>query len=101
MAQTTRGMSLVHPGMDVTFQIGQVPIRFFTDDPEAPQKNGFYKRNQVDNLFSVDDQEPVVWRFVVEKALHDEDEDRCYFFGYNAYFEKVSSWECRSNRGGL
>jgi hypothetical protein len=101
MAMSRKGMSLVHPGMDVTFKIGEVPVRFFTDDPESPQKHGFFKRNQVDNLFSVDDQEPVLWRFIVEKALSEEDDDRCYFIGYNAYLEKVSSWECRSKRGGL
>ena len=42
-----------------------------------------------------------MWRFVVEKAYTDDDSDRVYFFGYNAYQEKVSEWEYRGGRGGL
>lgn len=85
-------LSLASPGMDVTFRIGSVPCRFFRDDPETPEKPGFFKRNAVDDLFSPDENDPVMWRFVVEKALTDEDEDRVFLSGYNAYQEKISQW---------
>ncbi|WP_162619631.1 hypothetical protein [Salinicola peritrichatus] len=85
-------LDLASPGMDVTFKIGQVPCRFFRDDPESPEKRGFFRRNRVDDLFSVDDSEPVMWRFVIEKAMTDEDEDRAFFIGHNVYQEKVCQW---------
>ena len=86
------GTTLTHAGMDVTFKIGQVPCRFFRDDPNSPEKAGFFKRNAVDDLFSIDDQHPVLWRFIVERALIEDDEDRVFFVGYNAYQEKISEW---------
>lgn len=85
-------LSLSHSGMDITFKIGRVPCRFFRDDPDSPEKAGFFRRNAVDNLFAIDDEHPVMWRFVVEKALTDEDEDRVFFVGYNVYQEKISQW---------
>lgn len=90
-------MSLKHAGMDVTFNIGRVPCRFFRDDPSSPEKAGFFRRNVVDDLFSVDEQDPVMWRFVVEKALTEDDEDQVFFVGYNVYQEKVSEWMCRAS----
>lgn len=89
-------MSLKHAAMDVTFNIGQVPCRFFRDDPNNPEKSGFFKRNAVDDLFAMDEQHPVMWRFVVEKALSEEDEDRVFFIGYNVYQDKVSEWVYRA-----
>jgi hypothetical protein len=85
-------LSLAHAGMDVTFKIGTVPCRFFKDDAQSPEKSGFFKRNAVDDLFEPDDQHPVLWRFVVEKALTQEDEDRVYFLGFNVYQERISEW---------
>jgi hypothetical protein len=78
--------------MDVTFNIGQVPCRFFTDDPRNPEKNGFFRRNTVDDLFAPDDRDPVMWRFVVERAYADDDEDRVYFIGFNVFQEPVAEW---------
>ncbi|WP_136066375.1 hypothetical protein [Modicisalibacter radicis] len=85
-------LKLASPGMDVTFRIGNVPCRFFRDDPESPEKRGFFRRNQVDDLFSEEDSEPVMWRFVIEKAMTEEDEDRAFFIGHNVYQEKVCQW---------
>ena len=84
--------SLSHAGMDFTTNIGTVPCRYFKDDPDHPEKGGFFKRNAVDDMFAIDDKEPVIWRFVVEMALTDQDEDRVVFAGYNVYQEKVSEW---------
>lgn len=85
-------MSLAHGAMDVTFNIERVPCRFFRDDHNSPEKAGFFKRNAWDDLFANDDQQPVMWRFVVEKALSEVDEDRVFFLGYNVYQEKISEW---------
>lgn len=85
-------LRLASSAMDVTFRIGSIPCRFFRDDPESPKKRGFFKRNLVDNLFATDEGEPVMWRFVVERAETDEDEDRVHLIGFNAFQEKVSQW---------
>jgi hypothetical protein len=94
-------LSLKHAGMDITFVIGEVPCRFFRDDPESPDKLGFFKRNAVDDLFSTDDQEPVMWRFVLEKAMTEDDEDKVFFLGYNVYQEKVAEWEYSASTAAL
>lgn len=94
-------MELINPGMDVTFRIGQVPCRFFRDDPNHPEKSGFFKRNAVDDLFAVDESQPVMWRFVVERALGEEGDDRVHFVGYNVYQEKVSEWVYQSSAAVL
>lgn len=94
-------MELVNPGMDVTLRIGRVPCRFFRDDPDQPEKAGFFKRNAVDDLFALDESQPVMWRFVVERALTEDDEDRVHFIGYNAFQEKVSEWVYQSGGGML
>ncbi len=91
-------LTLKHAGMDVTVAIERVPCRFFRDDPDNPEKAGFYKRNAVDQLFDVDETKPVVWRFVIEQAMTEEDEDRVHFIGYNAFQEKVSQWMFRPSR---
>lgn len=82
--------------MDITFTIGQVPCRFFRDDPMRPDKPGFFKRNQVDDLWVPDKNRPVMWRFVVEAASTEDDEDRVFFIGYNELQQKVSEWAYNS-----
>ena len=85
-------LTLANHALDVTFRIGDIPCRFFTDDADGPQKRGFFRRNASDNLFEIEDRIPVMWRFVVAPADLDVEEDRVYFIGYNAYQEKVSEW---------
>ena len=93
-------LQLSNAALDVTAEIGGVPFRFFRDDPDRPEKLGFFKRNAVDDLFSIDDQAPVVWRFVVERAESDEAEDLIHFVGYNSYSEKVSQWTLTDGQAG-
>lgn len=81
--------------MDLTVNIGGIPVRFFTDDHDSPKKQGYFRRNEVDQLFSTDDTQPVLFRFVVEPAATPEDEDRIYFLGHNAYQEVVVEWQYR------
>lgn len=85
-------LTLSHAGMDVRFDIGSVRCRFFRDDPDSPAKYGFFRLNAVDSLFVTDDTLPVIWRFIVEKALSEDAEDCVVFAGYNVYQEKVSEW---------
>lgn len=94
-------LELKHAGMDVTFCIGSVPCRFFTDDPNHPQKHGFFRRNQVDQLFAPEDTKPVVWRFVIERAMTDDDEDQVYLIGYNVFEEKICEWRHQPAAGVL
>jgi len=96
-SNTLGWMQLLHGGMDVTFTVGDVPCRFFRDDADSPEKHGFFRRNNVDDLFAEDDAHPVMWRFVVEKALTEDDEDRVLFVGYNVYQEKVAEWQYRDS----
>ncbi len=58
-------LQLTHPGMDVTFNIEAIPVRFFADDPENPKKPGFFRRNVVDQLFEPELTTPTLHRFVV------------------------------------
>lgn len=96
-SRTYDWMRLLHAGMDITFSIGNVPCRFFRDDADSPEKHGFFRRNDADDLFSNDATHPVIWRFVVEKALTEDDEDRVLFAGYNVYQEKVAEWQYRDS----
>ncbi|MDD5248223.1 MAG: hypothetical protein PHY45_04515 [Rhodocyclaceae bacterium] len=88
-------LTLASPAMDLTVNIGAIPVRFFTDDHDNPKKGGYFKRNEVDQLFSTDDTKPVMFRFVVEPAVTEDDEDRVFFLGYNAYQEVVVEWQYR------
>ncbi|MDR1063640.1 MAG: hypothetical protein LBL48_06875 [Azoarcus sp.] len=88
-------LTLASPAMDLTVSIGSIPLRFFTDDHDSPRKQGYFRRNEVDQLFSVDDTQPVMFRFVIEAAATEEDEDRVFFLGYNAYQEVVVEWQYR------
>jgi hypothetical protein len=90
-------MSLTNPGMDITFNIERVPCRFFRDDHDSPEKAGFFKRNHVDDLFPASEDDPVMWRFIVEKAMTETDEDQVFFAGYNSVQAKVSEWVYRAS----
>ena len=95
LKRTYPWLELNHAGMDITFSIGRVPCRFFTDDPNHPQKHGFFRRNQVDQLFAPEDTQPVVWRFVIERSITEDDEDQIYLIGYNIFEEKICEWRHR------
>lgn len=88
--------SLLNPAMDVTVAIDNLPVRFFRDDPDRPEKQGFFKRNAVDDLFEPEEGRPVMWRFVVERAETQYDEDQVHFVGFNVFQEKVSQWIYRA-----
>ncbi|HEA3201457.1 TPA: hypothetical protein RVS02_003000 [Aeromonas veronii] len=85
-------LELTHAGMDVTFCVSGIPVRFFADDPESPKKPGFFRRNSVDQLFEPVVQRPVMHRFVVEKPQFEDEAPRIHFVGYNEMQEIVSLW---------
>ncbi|NHQ81555.1 hypothetical protein HA051_08205 [Chromobacterium vaccinii] len=84
---------ILNAAMDLVFAFEGVPIRFFSDDPKSPKKPGYYRRNDVDQLFSDDVGMPVILRFVVEKPLTDEDDVSVYFLGHNCLEEEVFRWK--------
>ncbi|MBV6325512.1 hypothetical protein [Duganella violaceipulchra] len=79
-------------GMGVEISIVNVKCKFFRDDVENPEKAGFFKRDGFLCLFEEEDNVPLLWRFVIERALTEEDEDQIYFVGYNKFNEKISMW---------
>lgn len=85
-------LNLKHAGMDITFEIDAIPVRFFADDPESPKKPGFYRRNEVDQLFEPELEIPTLHRFVVEKPEFEGEGARVHFIGYNMLDEIVSKW---------
>lgn len=85
-------LALTNPGMDVTLEIEGIPFRFFRDDPDNPKKKGFWRRNDSDQLFAPNDEEPVIFRFIVERPMSDQEELEIYFLGYNALEEAVCEW---------
>jgi len=85
-------LQLTHPGMDVTFNIENIPVRFFADDPENPKQPGFFRRNVVDPLFEPLLTTPTLHRFVVEKPEFEGEGARVHFIGTNALDEIVSKW---------
>ena len=85
-------LQLTNPAMDITFNIENIPVRFFTDDPENPKKNGFYRRNDVDQLFEPELTSPVLHRFVVEKPEFEGEGAKVHFIGFNALEDVVSKW---------
>ncbi|HIE6599422.1 hypothetical protein [Proteus mirabilis] len=91
-------LSLTNPGMDVTFNIDGIPVRFFADDPENPKKPGYFRRNQVDQLWKTELSDPTIHRFVIEKPEFEGEDARVHFLGCNALEEIVSKWTYGENR---
>lgn len=85
-------LTLTHAGMDVTFEIEGIPVRFFADDPEKPKKPGFFRRNTVDQLWAPEVTTPTMWRFVVEKPEFEGEGARVHFVGYSPLEEVLCLW---------
>lgn len=92
-------LTLRHAGNDLVIGIGSHAVRFFIDDHANPRKprvlnptDGEAFQLKID--FGADkDTSPVLWRFIVERALTEDDENRVFFVGYDAIGEVVSKWQ--------
>lgn len=85
-------LELANAAMDVTCEIEGLPFRFFRDDHDNPKKKGFWRRNACDQLFAPDDTTPVIFRFIVERPVADDDAPEIYFIGYNSVEIAVTEW---------
>jgi hypothetical protein len=97
---TTLARSGVYPWLDLrntsndlTCAIDGVPFRFFRDDHDKPTKKGFWRRNAQDDLFAVEDDQPVLFRFVLESPVSDVDEPVVYFLGFTATGQLACEWK--------
>jgi len=91
-------LKLTNPAMDITFEIDEIPVRFFSDDPESPKKPGFFRRNSVDQLFAPEITSPTIWRFVVEKPEFEGEGARIHFVGFNELQEILALWTYGDDR---
>ncbi|MDO9104884.1 MAG: hypothetical protein Q7U57_07970 [Methylovulum sp.] len=90
-------LSITHKGTDLVFKIGPVLARFFTDDPHKPKKSTVlipsYAESTQLNIFEPNDTDVVLWRFILEPALSDDNEDAVFFIGINASNEILCRWK--------
>jgi hypothetical protein len=90
-------LKLTNAGMDVTLEIEGVPFRIFREDDHSnPGKKGFWRRNASDQLFAPTELDPVIFRFITEAPIQEDDSLEIYFIGYNSLEEPVCEW--RYNR---
>lgn len=94
MAQSSQfpWLTLANAGMDITCEIDGLPFRFFRDDHDNPKKKGFWRRNACDQLFASDETTPVIFRFIVERPIAEDDSPEIYFIGYNSVEIAVTEW---------
>ena len=88
-------LGMAHPGTDLIFKIGNVSVRFFTDNSNHPKKLRVLIPTQAEQLsiFDEDPSEVVLWRFIVEPARNDDDEDSVFFIGINNSDEIICRWK--------
>ena len=86
-------LKLTNAAMDVTFEIGGVPCRFFADDPLQPRKRGFFRRNACDQLFADSLGEPALFRFIVAKPATPDEDVEVFFIGYDEGDNEVFRWQ--------
>lgn len=81
---------------DYGFYIGRVLCRVFVDDVRAPKKRGFFQhpKGVNEDLFGYEDGMPQYFRFVLQKALNDESEDKVFFQSYWHNQSLAFEWEC-------
>lgn len=99
-------LSIKHAANDLILGIGPESVRFFLDDHEQPKKlrvlnptNAEAKQLQ---LFQEDAHSEILWRFIIERALNDEDDHQVYFVGYEAHAERdgtlIAEWRFNDAR---
>jgi hypothetical protein len=92
-------LSLKHAGNDLVIAIGEIPIRFFIDDHINPRKQRVLSPTEGEqaqltfNFAQRTDDQPALWRFIVERAATEDGENRVFFVGYNKVGEIIAKWE--------
>lgn len=92
-------LSIKHAGNDLVIGIGEFPIRFFLDDHTNPRKHRVLsptagEASQLAFDFGGEiDMVPHLWRFIVERAMNEEEEHRVFFVAYNATGNIVAKWQ--------
>jgi hypothetical protein len=92
-------LSIKHAGNDLVIAIGDNPIRFFIDDHINPRKVRVLSPTEGEaaqlafDFATHSDSTPALWRFIVERAMNDDTENRVFFVGYNVTSEIVAKWE--------
>ena len=92
-------LTLKHGGNDLVIGIGHHAVRFFLDDHLNPRKPRVLNPTDGEvlqlelGLSRTGDAAVDLWRFIVERALTDDDEHRVYFVGYNRTREVVAQWQ--------
>jgi hypothetical protein len=92
-------LTIRHAGNDLVIGVGEIPVRFFIDHHLNPRKARVLSPTEgeaaqlVLPFAQMTDSDPALWRFIVERALSDQDENRVFFVGYNIIGEIVAKWE--------
>ncbi len=91
-------LTLMHGGNDLLIGIGPHPVRFFLDDHLNPRKLRVLNPTeseaiQLELLPPTGDKSVDLWRFIVERALTEDDEHQVFFVGYNQTREVVAQWQ--------
>ncbi|WP_305805192.1 hypothetical protein [Stenotrophomonas sp. YIM B06876] len=91
-------LSIKHAGNDLLIGIGSHPVRFFLDDHLSPRKIRVLnptesEMQQLELLPESGDRTVDLWRFIVERAITEDDEHRVFFVGYNRVREVVAQWQ--------
>lgn len=91
-------LTIKHAGNDLLIGIGPHPVRFFLDDHLNPRKLRVLnptdsEMQQLELLPVTGDKSVDLWRFIVERALTEDDEHSVYFVGYNRVREVVAQWQ--------
>lgn len=92
-------LKIRHAGNDLVIGIGNFPVRFFIDDHANPRKARVLSPTEGEacqlplDFGTQPDTVPALWRFIVERALVEEDENKVFFVGYNVLGEIVAKWQ--------
>lgn len=99
-------LTIKHSGNDLLLGIGSETVRFFLDDHENPKKmrvlNPTNSETKQLQLFEEDAHSEYLWRFIIERALTEEDDHQVYFVGYEAHAERdgilIAEWRYNAER---
>jgi hypothetical protein len=89
-------LSIKHAGLDLVLGVGNESVRFFIDDHENPKKMRVLNPTSAEahqlQLFEDVSHSEYLWRFIIERAISDDDEHQVYFVGYEQYGSLVAEW---------